>query len=208
MPVAAKTRSPFLSDLTSLPTDSTSPASSCPSTGCLGLRMPDHSRIANPKGEVESPQLAIGRADRRGADSNQHLVVLRNGLQHVFELKNIRWSVVCAHYCSHGSPARAFAVVRIRPFNVVRMRCRALSAVRRCEPDIHDDSLTVLHDDDDLASSVTLVQIPKGLSGLSQWIRSVDDSSDPSGLDQLLESDQVVLVRCRDERAFLLAHEQ
>jgi hypothetical protein len=75
-------------------------------------------------------------------------------------------------------------------------------------PDIHDDSLTVLHDDDDLASSVTPVQIPKGLGCLSQRIRSVDERSNPYGLDPLLESDQVVLVRCRDERAFLLAHEQ
>src|SRR5665647_2760314 len=147
-----------------------------------------NARHPNPRGEVEPPQLAIGRADRRGADSNQHFVVLRNGLHHVFELKNIRWSVARAHYCPHGSPARAFAVVRIRPSNVGRMSCRALSAVKRCDPDIHDDSLTLVHDDDDLASSVPLVQIPKGLSGLSQRIRSVDDRSDPSGLDQLLES--------------------
>ena len=47
----------------------------------------------DPGGEVESPQLAIGRAHRRGADSNQHFVVLRNGLRHVPELKDIRWSV-------------------------------------------------------------------------------------------------------------------
>jgi hypothetical protein len=79
---------------------------------------------------------------------------------------------------------------------------------RDVTPDIHDDSLTVLHDVDDLASSVTPVQIPKGLGCLSQRIRSADERSNPSGLDSLLESDQVVLVRCRDERAFLLAHEQ
>jgi hypothetical protein len=36
--------------------------------------------------------------------------------------------------------------------------------------------------------SVTLVQIPKGLSGLSQRIRSVDDRSDPSGLDLRLRN--------------------
>src|ERR1019366_6167548 len=65
-----------------------------------------------------------------------------------------------------------------------------LSTVPRCDPDIHDDSLTLLHDDDDLALSVPSVEIPKGFSGLSQWIRSVDDRSDPSGLDQLLASEQ------------------
>src|SRR5450631_3916413 len=45
-------------------------------------------RHPNPGGEAESPPLAIGCADRRGADSNQHVVVLRNGLHHVSELKN------------------------------------------------------------------------------------------------------------------------
>ena len=39
--------------------------------------------------------------------------------------------------------------------------------VPRCDPEIHDDSLTVLHDDDDLAWSVTPGQIPKGLGCLS-----------------------------------------
>ena len=108
MPVAAKTRSPFLSDLTSL-------AYRLDVTGEL---LPEHglSRSADaerqphghpdPGGEVESPQLAIGRAHRRGADSNQHLVVLRNGLRHVPELKDIRWSVVRAHDCSHAAGLR------------------------------------------------------------------------------------------------------
>ena len=62
MPVAAKTRSPFLSDLTFLPADSTSPASSCPSTGCLGLRMPNASRmgtqIQGAKSNLRSSQSA------------------------------------------------------------------------------------------------------------------------------------------------------
>jgi hypothetical protein len=65
--------------------------------------------------------------------------------------------------------------------------------------------------------STTMMTLPRALPrsryrkasavSLSGYV-SVDERSNPSGLDPLLESDQVVLVRCRDERAFLLAHEQ
>jgi len=40
-------------------------------------------------------------------------LVVRDGFRHVPQLKDIRRSVVRAHDCSHGSPLRAFAVVRI-----------------------------------------------------------------------------------------------
>src|SRR5450759_3951204 len=176
MPVAAKTRSPFLSDLTSLPTNSMSPASSCPRTGCLGLRMPNARRIGT--------QIQGAKSNLRSSQSAAPTVVAR-----------IRTSTSL----SLGTGFRT-ALSRITSGGPESVHTIALIGLRL--------SLTVLHDDDDLASSVPLVCIPKGLSGLSQRIRSVDDRSDSSGLEQLLESDQVVLVRCRDERAFLLAHEQ
>ena len=69
MPVAAKTRSPFLSDLTFLPTDSTSPASSCPSTRRLGLRMPNASRMGT--------QIQGAKSNRRSSQSAALTVVAR-----------------------------------------------------------------------------------------------------------------------------------
>jgi len=49
-PVAAKTWSPSLNDLTSLPTDSISPASSCPNIFILvGLKRPIYIRMGSPK---------------------------------------------------------------------------------------------------------------------------------------------------------------
>ena len=46
-------------------------------------------REPDPRGEDEPPQLAIGRADRRGADPDQHFVVLRDGLRHIPEPKDL-----------------------------------------------------------------------------------------------------------------------
>src|SRR5665811_1977925 len=56
-------------DLTSLPTDSTSPASSCPSTGCLGLRMPNDSRIGT--------QIQRAKSNLRSSQSVALTVVAR-----------------------------------------------------------------------------------------------------------------------------------
>jgi hypothetical protein len=69
MPVVAKTRSPFLSDVTPLPTDSTSPASSCPSTGRLGRRMPNASRIGS--------QIQGAKSNLRSSQSAALTVVAR-----------------------------------------------------------------------------------------------------------------------------------
>jgi hypothetical protein len=69
IPVVAKTRSPFLSDVTFLPTDSTSPASSWPSTRRLGRRMPNPSRMGN--------QIQGAKSNRRSSQSAVLTVVAR-----------------------------------------------------------------------------------------------------------------------------------
>jgi len=63
-------------------------------------------RQPDPGGEVESPQLAVGRPDRRGADPDQDLVIPGDRLGHVPERQDVRRSVGGAHDRSHGSPVR------------------------------------------------------------------------------------------------------
>ena len=100
----------------------------------------------DPGGEVKSPQLTIGRAHRRGADPEPAPRCPSERLQHVPELENIRWSVVRADDCSHGSPVRAFAALvgwedRSRPYvtaTTTLPRLCPLSttyAPRRCRPE-------------------------------------------------------------------------
>src|SRR5207244_7024023 len=51
--------------------------------------------------------------------------------------------------------------------------------------------------DDDLSSGVSLFEIADRLRGLTQGIRPVDDRRDRAGLDELLQSCQIPLVRSR-----------
>ena len=64
------------------------------------------------------------------------------------------------------------------------------------------------HGDDDFSSGVSLFEITDGLGDLAQRVRPVDDRCDLAGFDEVLESDQVLVVLRRDERAQLLAHER
>jgi hypothetical protein len=59
--------------------------------------------------------------------------------------------------------------------------------------------------DDDLAARVGCPQVAHGLRGLAQWVRSVDDWTQLAGFKQLLQNNQVLVVRSRMERALLLA---
>ena len=64
------------------------------------------------------------------------------------------------------------------------------------------------HGDDDFSSGVSLFEITDGFGHLAQRVRPVDDRCDLAGFDEVLESDQVLVVLCGDERAKLLAHER
>ncbi len=77
---------------------------------------PQPHRQPDPGGEVKSPQLAVGRADRRGADSDQHLVALRYRLAHVPESKDTRRSVARADDRLHGSSGSRLPARRMVPF--------------------------------------------------------------------------------------------
>src|SRR6266511_4232316 len=62
--------------------------------------------------------------------------------------------------------------------------------------------------DDHLAARVAPFQIPERFGGLDQWVRSVDDGSEPVGLDQLAHGLQVLLIHLRVQPAQLLTHKQ
>jgi hypothetical protein len=73
---------------------------------------------------------------------------------------------------------------------------------------VDKNSLNALDGDHDLSSGVSLFQMTDGLGDLTERIRRVDDRRDLAALDQVLEHDQVLALRLRDERAQLLAHER
>ena len=58
---------------------------------------------------------------------------------------------------------------------------------------------------DYFSSGVIFFQIPEGLRGLAQRVRSVDDRCDLVGFNELFQNNQVLMVRRRHERASLLA---
>ena len=58
---------------------------------------------------------------------------------------------------------------------------------------------------DYISSGVIFFQIPVGLRGLAQRVRSVDDRCDLVGFNELFQNNQVLMVRRRHERASLLA---
>jgi hypothetical protein len=62
--------------------------------------------------------------------------------------------------------------------------------------------------DDDFPSSVSGLDIADSLRCLAQRVCAVDDRSDLSGLDELFENNQVVVVQLRKERTEPLAHER
>lgn len=70
--------------------------------------------------------------------------------------------------------------------------------------DVMDDDL---YGDDDLALSMSGFEITDRLRGLAQRIRSVDDWRDVSGVDELLQNDQVLFADLCQEREYTLAHE-
>ena len=58
------------------------------------------------------------------------------------------------------------------------------------------------------SSGVTFIQIPEGFSGLAQRVCCVDDRSDLAGFDELLQNNQVLVVRNRKIGTSLPVHEQ
>jgi len=64
------------------------------------------------------------------------------------------------------------------------------------------------HGDHDLPSAVTSPQIPEGVRDFAQRERSVDDRCDLAALDELLQQQQILLVRRGRERPQVLAHER
>ena len=64
------------------------------------------------------------------------------------------------------------------------------------------------HPDHDLASGVSLLQVPDRLGGLTQRVGPVDDRRDLAGLDELLQHQQVLAPFLRGQRAQRLAREQ
>ena len=61
--------------------------------------------------------------------------------------------------------------------------------------------------DHHLPASVSLLQLPDGVSGIAQRIGPVDDRHDSGGLDELLQNNQITCVRRRKQRAQSLADE-
>jgi hypothetical protein len=57
------------------------------------------------------------------------------------------------------------------------------------------------HCDDDLPTSVALLQVPDGLGGLAERVSPVDHWGDLAGLDELLQHHQVLAPFLRDQRA-------
>ena len=66
----------------------------------------------------------------------------------------------------------------------------------------------MFHSYDYFSSGVTFIKIPEGLRGLAQRVRSVDDRCDLAGLNELIQNNQVRMVRNRNIRSSLLAYEQ
>jgi len=65
----------------------------------------------------------------------------------------------------------------------------------------------MLHSYGYFSSGVTFIQIPEGFRGLAQRVRSVDARCDLAGLNELIQNNQVLIVRNRNIRASLLAHD-
>src|SRR4051812_33411667 len=55
--------------------------------------------------------------------------------------------------------------------------------------------------DDDFSSRVSLAEIPERFCCLTQLVPLVDDRSDRSGFEKLLQDDQIRLVDLRQERS-------
>ena len=66
----------------------------------------------------------------------------------------------------------------------------------------------MFHSYDYFSPGVTCIQIPEGLRSLAQRVRSVDDRCDLSRFNELPQNNQVLMVRYRNKRASLLAHER
>ena len=64
------------------------------------------------------------------------------------------------------------------------------------------------HRDDDLSSSVPIIQVADGRGNLAERVGLVDDGRDVAGLDELGEHEQVGVVLRADERRQLLADER
>ena len=65
-----------------------------------------------------------------------------------------------------------------------------------------------LDGDDDLSSGVSFSEIPKSLGSLAQPIGPIDDRPDLSGLDELLQDNQILPGMPREEDAHLMVHER
>src|SRR3954454_6193588 len=64
------------------------------------------------------------------------------------------------------------------------------------------------HSDDDLSSSVSLSLVLESHGNLTQLVAATDDGRETSGLDELLQHNQILPVVPHDEHAHLLAHER
>ena len=62
------------------------------------------------------------------------------------------------------------------------------------------------HGDDDLPLGVSFLQIPDGLRYLNQPVATVNDRCDLSRLNEVVQDNQVLLIRRRNERDHPLAH--
>src|SRR5437867_12584222 len=114
-PVFAKTWSPFLNSRTALPTDSTSPASSCPSIFFLGLLNPNPIRTKSfhNRGSLRLRSSQSPFCYRCRVDSDQYFIVLWSRFLHFFELKYVRGPVSCAYNRFHEFPPKC--LVRSMP---------------------------------------------------------------------------------------------
>ena len=64
------------------------------------------------------------------------------------------------------------------------------------------------HSDDDLSLGVSLSLVLESHGDLTQLVAAIDDGRERSGLDELLQRNQVLPVVPHEEHAHLLAHER
>lgn len=89
------TRSPTSNDLASGPTESTSPESTMPSTGCPGRVPAECEPPHDPVGatQVESPHVAVARRHGRSQDADAHLVLPGNRSREFLDPEDFRRTV-------------------------------------------------------------------------------------------------------------------
>jgi len=119
---------------------------------------------------------------------------------------------------AHGDPLIG-RFLTTRSWRVLRWLAeRSSSPSERCDDEGSRDAdkgnamiggaIGASHGDDGLALGMSLSDMTDGLSGLAQRVRLVDNRCDLPGLNELLQSRQVLRAVHRDERAQLLADEQ